>query len=235
MRSNSAIRELKSRNSKSELLAWPEPVELRDGFEPVCFDLIVRSAYSEPPELVERAVALGARYARAAVELEAPGSRHRPKAVVEGGARQPSDVAAQGEPVRSAEARDESARSALCEKVLGCGAARGCGAVSGSREVARKVRLSAWKSWALCAARILHWRLNVQYRSGNTENRLGIVADILDRFSFQPHLWWQILIFAPVKIKITPCGCLRSERRPPTFLRDATWKSSIGAYFCGQR
>jgi hypothetical protein len=55
---------------------------LRDGFEPVCFDLIERLVCSEPPELIELAVALEAWDARAAVELEAPGSRHNPQAVV---------------------------------------------------------------------------------------------------------------------------------------------------------
>ena len=89
MRSNSAIRELKSRNSnierlnsKFERLVWPEPVELRDGFESVCFDLVGRLVCSEPPELIELAVALEASYARAAVDLEAPESRYSPQAVV---------------------------------------------------------------------------------------------------------------------------------------------------------
>jgi hypothetical protein len=89
LRSNSAIRELKSRNSnierlnsKFDRLAWPEPMELRDGFEPVCFDLFERLVCSEPPELIELAVALEARNARAAVELEAPESRYSPQAVV---------------------------------------------------------------------------------------------------------------------------------------------------------
>jgi hypothetical protein len=126
LRSNSGIQELKSRNSKIERLnsrferlAWPEPVELRDGFEPVCFDLIERLVCSEPPELIEWAVALEARYARAAAELEAPDSRHNPQAVVgqqagvEMMARLALGVVAQGEPVRSVEARDEAARSAL--------------------------------------------------------------------------------------------------------------------------
>jgi hypothetical protein len=89
LRSNSAIRELKSRNSnierlnsKFERLVWPEPVELRDGFESVCFDLVGRLVCSEPPELIELAVALEARNARAAVELEGPESRYSPQAVV---------------------------------------------------------------------------------------------------------------------------------------------------------
>jgi len=118
-------------------LAWPKPVELRDGFEPVCFDLVERSVCSEPPELIEWAVALEAWDARAAVELVAPGSRHnpqavvRPQAVVEMMACRASAHSARGEPVRSAEARDEMARAALCEK------ARGCGAGLGSRRVAR--------------------------------------------------------------------------------------------------
>src|SRR5262245_39599703 len=90
---------------------------------------------------------------------------------------------ARGELVRSVEARDEMARSALCEK------ARGCGAGLGSRRGgARWGRFSARKEWILCAARILHWQSNVQYHWGNTENRWGIVVDTLDRFSFQPHL-----------------------------------------------
>jgi hypothetical protein len=106
-------------DSKIERLAWPEPVELRDGFEPVCFDLVERLVCSEPPELIEWAVALEARYARAAVELEAPDSRHNPQAVVDQQAgvelmaRQASAHSAQDEPVRSVGARDESARSAL--------------------------------------------------------------------------------------------------------------------------
>ena len=111
-------------------------MELRDGFEPVCFDLVVRLVCSEPPELIEWAVALEAGDARAAVELEAPDSRHNPQAVVGSQAvvelmarRASARSAAQGEPVLSVEARDERDRSALGEK------ARGCGAVSGSLEV----------------------------------------------------------------------------------------------------
>jgi hypothetical protein len=69
-------------NSKFERLAWPAPVELRDGFEPVCFDLVERLVCSEPPELIELAVALEARYARTAMDLEAPESRYSPQAVV---------------------------------------------------------------------------------------------------------------------------------------------------------
>jgi C4-dicarboxylate-specific signal transduction histidine kinase len=177
LRSKSAIRELKSRNSKFERPAWPELVEIRDGFEAVCLDLVERLVCSEPPELIEWAVALEARDARAAVELEAveletPDSRHNLQAVEGMAADRAWARSAQGEPVRSVEARDEAARSAWREK------ARGCGAGSGSREVARQVQLSARKSWALCAARILHWQSNVQYRSGNTENRWGIVVDI---------------------------------------------------------
>jgi len=152
-------------------------------FEPVCFELVERLICSEPPELIEWAVALEARGARAAVELEAPCSRHNSREVVGSAARWASGVAAEGEPVRSGEARDESARSALCGK------ARRCGAVSGSREVARRARLSARNRWVSCAARIHRWQSNVQYHWGNTENRWGIVVDILDRFSFQPHLW----------------------------------------------
>jgi hypothetical protein len=126
LRSNSAIRELKSRNSnierpnsKFERLAWPEPVELRDGFEPVCFDLVERLVCSAPPEVVEWAVALEAMYAMVAVELEAPDSRHNPQAVVgrqagvELMARRALAHSAQDEPVRSVEVRDESARSAF--------------------------------------------------------------------------------------------------------------------------
>jgi hypothetical protein len=115
----------------------PKPVELRDGFEPVCFDLVERLVGSEPPELIEWAVALEAWDARAAVELEAPDSRHNPQAVVgpqavvEMRAGRASARSARGELVRSAEARDEMARSALCEK------ARGCGAELGSRRGAR--------------------------------------------------------------------------------------------------
>src|SRR5262245_14696814 len=152
-------------------------------FEPVCFELVERLICSEPPELIEWAVALEARGARAAVELEAPCSRHNPGAVVESAARWASARFAQDEPVRSGEARDGSARSALYEK------ARRCGAVSGSREVAHWARLSARYRWASCVERILRWQSNVQYHWGNTENRWGIVVDILDRFSFQPHLW----------------------------------------------
>jgi hypothetical protein len=126
LRSNSAIRELKSRNSnierlnsKFERLVWPEPVELRDGFESVCFDLVGRLVCSEPPELIELAVALEAKYARAAVELEAPDSCHSSQAVVgqqagvELMARRASAHSAQDEPVRRVEARDEAARSAF--------------------------------------------------------------------------------------------------------------------------
>jgi len=158
LRSNSALRESQNRNSKFERLVWPEPVELRDGFEPVCFDLVERLFCSEPPELIEWAVALEAGDARAAVELEAPGYRHNPQAVVDpqavvelearGARHNPQAVvdpqavvemmagrasarSARDEPVRSAEARDEMARSALREK------ARGCGAGLGSREVAQ--------------------------------------------------------------------------------------------------
>jgi len=116
---------------------------------PVCFDFVERLVCSEPPELIEWAVALEAWVARAAVELEAPDARHNPQAgvrpqavvgpqavvdpqaVVELMACRASAHSARGEPVRSAEARDELARSALCEKV------RGCGAGLGSREVAR--------------------------------------------------------------------------------------------------
>ena len=110
---------------------------MRYGFEPVCFDLVERLVCSEPPESIEWAVALEAWGARAAVELEAPGSRHNPQevvspqAVVEMLAGRASARSARGEPVRSVEARDEMARSALCEK------ARGCGAGLGSRKVAR--------------------------------------------------------------------------------------------------
>jgi hypothetical protein len=98
---------------------------------------------SEQPELIEWAVALEARDAKAAVELEASGSRHNPQAVVGPQAivgqravvvlmaGQASARSAQGVPVRIVEARDESARSALYELALGCGA------VSGSMEVAR--------------------------------------------------------------------------------------------------
>jgi hypothetical protein len=82
LRSSSAIRESQIRNSKFQRLVWPKPVELRDGFEPVCFDLLERLVCSEPPELIEWAVALEAWDARAAVELEAPGTRHIPQAVV---------------------------------------------------------------------------------------------------------------------------------------------------------
>ena len=170
--------------------------------------------------MIEWAVALEARGAGAVVELEAPCSHHNPQAVVGMAARRALGVAAQGEPVRSGKARDDVARSALCEK------ARSRGAVSGLQGGARWGRLSARNRWTLFAARILHWLLNVQYRSGNTENHWGIVVDILDRFSFQPHLWWRILIFAPIKIKITPCDCLRSERLPLTFLRDAIQEKS---------
>ena len=138
MRLNSAIRESQNRNSKFERLIWPEQVELRDGFEPVCFDLVGRLFCSEPPELIEWAAALEAGDARAAVELEAPGSRHNPQAVVdpqavvEMMAGRASWRSARDEPVRSEEARDDMARSALREK------ARGCGAGLGSRkEVAR--------------------------------------------------------------------------------------------------
>lgn len=73
---------MKRLNSTFERLAWPEPAELRDGFEPVCFDLVERLVCSEPPELIELAVALEARYARTAVELEEPESRYSPQAVV---------------------------------------------------------------------------------------------------------------------------------------------------------
>ena len=88
--------------------------------------------------MIEWAAALEARHARTAVDLEAPGSRHNPQAVVNlqavvkmmagrALARSARDVPA----VRSAEARDDMARSALRDKV------RGCGAGLGSREVAR--------------------------------------------------------------------------------------------------
>jgi len=73
---------MKRLNSKFERLAWPEPAELRDGFEPVCFDLVERLVCSEPPELIVLAVALEASYARAAVELGATESRYSPQAVV---------------------------------------------------------------------------------------------------------------------------------------------------------
>jgi len=152
LRSNSALRESQNRNSKLERLVWPEQVELRDGFEPVCFDLVGRLFCSEPPELIEWAVALEAGDERAAVELEAPGarrnlqavvdlqapgSRHSPQAVVdpqavlEMMAVRASSRSARDEPVRSAEARDELARSAWREK------ARGCEEGLGSREVAQ--------------------------------------------------------------------------------------------------
>jgi len=152
LRSNSAIRESQNRNSKLEELVWPEQVELRDGFEQVCFDLVGRLFCSEPPELIEWAAALEAGDARAAVELEAPGSRHNPEAVVDsqasGSRHNPQAVvdpqavvemmagrasgrSARDEPVRSADARDDMVRSALREK------ARGCGAGLGSRKVAR--------------------------------------------------------------------------------------------------
>ena len=168
-------------------------MELRFGFEPVCFEpprfepvcweLVEQLVCSEPPELIEWAVALEARGAMAAVELEAPCSHHNPRAVVGSAACWASGVAAQGESVRSGEARDESARSALCGK------ARRCGVVSGSREVAQWARLSVRNRWVSCAARIHRWQSNVQYHWGNTESRWEIVVDILDRFSFQPHLW----------------------------------------------
>ena len=120
---------IESRNLKSERLARPEPIGARDGFESVCFDLVERLACSEPPELIELAVALEARYARAVVELgvvefEAPDSRHNLQAVEGMAERRASGVAAQGEPVRSVEVRDESARFACRQKARGCGAGR---------------------------------------------------------------------------------------------------------------
>jgi len=81
--------------------------------------LVERLVCSEPPEVVEWAVALEARYARAAAELEAPDSRHNPQAVVgqqagvEMVARRASAHSAQDEPVRSVGALDEAARSAF--------------------------------------------------------------------------------------------------------------------------
>jgi hypothetical protein len=134
LRSNSAVRESQIRNSKFDRLVWPEPVELRDGFEAVCFDLIERLVCSEPaewPELIEWAVALEAMAAMAAVELEAPDSRHSSQAVVEMAAGRASARSARGESVQSVEAQDELARFALFEKVQECGAG------SGSMEVAR--------------------------------------------------------------------------------------------------
>ena len=137
MRSNSAIRESQNRNSKFERLVWPEQVELRDGFELVCFDLVGRLFCSEPPELIEWAVALEAGDARAAVKLEVPGARHNrqavvdPQAVSEMMAIRASARSARDEPVQSAESRDDMARSVLREK------ARGCGAGLGSRKVSR--------------------------------------------------------------------------------------------------
>jgi hypothetical protein len=146
------IRESQNRNSKFERLVWPEQVEPRDGFEPVCFDLVGRLFCSEPPELIEWAVALEAGDARSAVEPGAPGPRHNqqavvnpqalgsrhspqavvdPQAVLEMMAVRASSRSARDELVRSAEARDELARSAWREK------ARGYGAGLGSREVAR--------------------------------------------------------------------------------------------------
>ncbi|MGH9753725.1 MAG: hypothetical protein ACREA2_13175 [Blastocatellia bacterium] len=140
---------MKSRNSKFERMPWLEPIE-----RPLCFGLVERMVSPEPPELIEEVVALGAEGAWVAVELERFGSRYNPRPVVGIVAHHAPALNGPGEQVRSGPIqggadRDEMAQSALREK------ARRCGAVSGSREVARRARLSARKAPVLCVARIL--------------------------------------------------------------------------------
>jgi hypothetical protein len=182
--------------------------------------LVCSAPAESPPDSIERAVvvAIEAMDAMAVVEFERFGSRRNPQPVVGMAACRAAVADKACEPVQNVAPQAEAVRSAWSEE------ARGCEAVSGLRAGARPDRSSELEGRALRAAGILRWRSDIQYHWGNTENRWGIVVDTLDRFSFQPHLWWRILIFAPIKIKITPCGRLHAERLPPTFLRDDSRK-----------
>ena len=116
---------------------------------------------SEAAELIVGTFALPTRDVRAAAELEAVWRPHNSQAVALQGSRAvarlahwASERSGAVEPVRSAEARDESALYPLSEMVLSCVA------VSGLREVGH---LSARNRWASCAVSILRWRSDVQY------------------------------------------------------------------------
>jgi len=119
LRSNSAIQELKSRNSHFERPDDPDSAERPDGLGsaerpvwigliPVCFGLI-EDSFAIPTTV--------AGVAGAAVEFEASWFLRTPRRVVITEASQASAVVGQGEPVRRGKRRDEAVQSALGEWV----------------------------------------------------------------------------------------------------------------------
>jgi hypothetical protein len=117
LRSNSAIQELKSRNSHFERPDDLDSPERPDGpglperavwfgLIPVCFGSI-EDSFAIPTMV--------AGVAGAAVELEASLFLRTPRQVVRMEARQTSAVVGQGEPVRRGRRRGEAVRSALGE------------------------------------------------------------------------------------------------------------------------